>query len=87
MRSAVLLVAILSFMSRAPPVRSGLASAVNHCINLSGICRRDTCKVIEDIIGGCQRRWKCCRRWWILMPIPTPVIYSDYQEPLKGRMK
>ncbi|XP_044768733.1 putative beta-defensin 109B [Neomonachus schauinslandi] len=69
------------------PVRSGLASGENHCLNLSGICRRDICKLTEDQIGACKRRWRCCRSWWILIPIPTPLIYSDYQEPLKHKLK
>ncbi|XP_062069147.1 beta-defensin 109-like [Lepus europaeus] len=68
-------------------VRSGLGAAESHCLNLSGTCRRDICKVTEDEIGGCRRRWKCCRLWWILLPIPTPVIFSDYQEPIKPRLK
>ncbi|XP_062943768.1 beta-defensin 109-like [Cynocephalus volans] len=68
-------------------LRSGLGAAEGHCLNLSGTCRRDTCKMIEDEIGGCRRRWKCCRVWWILVPIPTPVIFSEYQEPLKPRIK
>ncbi|XP_025289862.1 beta-defensin 109-like isoform X2 [Canis lupus baileyi] len=68
-------------------VRSGLASGENHCLNLSGVCRRDICKMTEDQIGACKRRWVCCRAWWILIPIPTPLIYSDYQEPLKPKLK
>uniref|UniRef100_A0A8C9D5F5 Beta-defensin-like domain-containing protein n=1 Tax=Panthera leo TaxID=9689 RepID=A0A8C9D5F5_PANLE len=68
-------------------VGSGMASAENHCLNLSGICRRDICKITEDQIGACKRRWKCCRSWWILVPIPTPLIYSDYQAPLKHKLK
>ncbi|XP_046948299.1 beta-defensin 109-like [Lynx rufus] len=68
-------------------IRSGMASAENHCLNLSGICRRDICKITEDQIGACKRRWKCCRSWWILVPIPTPLIYSDYQAPLKHKLK
>ncbi|XP_041608499.1 putative beta-defensin 109B [Vulpes lagopus] len=68
-------------------VRSGLASGENHCLNLSGVCRRDICKMTEDQIGACKRRWVCCRAWWILIPVPTPVIYSDYQEPLKPKLK
>uniref|UniRef100_A0A8C3VJ64 Beta-defensin-like domain-containing protein n=1 Tax=Catagonus wagneri TaxID=51154 RepID=A0A8C3VJ64_9CETA len=68
-------------------MESGLASAENHCLNVNGICRRDTCKMTEDTIGACKRRWKCCRAWWILLPVPTPIIYSDYQEPLKNKMK
>ncbi|KAK1341730.1 hypothetical protein QTO34_016478 [Cnephaeus nilssonii] len=66
-------------------IRSGLGAAENHCLNLSGVCRRDICKIIEDTIGGCRRRYKCCRAWWVLIPVPTPVIYSEYQEPLKPR--
>uniref|UniRef100_A0ABI7VW50 Beta-defensin-like domain-containing protein n=1 Tax=Felis catus TaxID=9685 RepID=A0ABI7VW50_FELCA len=66
---------------------TGMASAESHCLNLSGICRRDICKITEDQIGACKRRWKCCRSWWILVPIPTPLIYSDYQAPLKHKLK
>uniref|UniRef100_G1LN59 Beta-defensin-like domain-containing protein n=1 Tax=Ailuropoda melanoleuca TaxID=9646 RepID=G1LN59_AILME len=65
----------------------GLASGENRCLNLSGICRRDICKLTEDQIGACRRRWRCCRSWWILIPIPTPLVYSDYQEPLKHKLK
>uniref|UniRef100_M3YKU2 Beta-defensin-like domain-containing protein n=1 Tax=Mustela putorius furo TaxID=9669 RepID=M3YKU2_MUSPF len=68
-------------------VRSGLPSAESHCLNLAGICRRDICKLTEDQIGICKRRWRCCRAWWILIPIPTPLIYSDYQAPPKHRLK
>nr|XP_031547187.1 beta-defensin 109-like [Vicugna pacos] len=68
-------------------VRSGLSSAVNHCLNLSGTCRRNNCKPTEDILGSCKRRWKCCRQWWIMLPIPTPVVYSEYQDPLKNKIK
>ncbi|XP_059240034.1 putative beta-defensin 109B, partial [Mustela nigripes] len=69
------------------PLRSGLPSAESHCLNLAGICRRDICKLTEDQIGICKRRWRCCRAWWILIPIPTPLIYSDYQAPPKHRLK
>nr|XP_023486198.1 beta-defensin 109-like [Equus caballus] len=68
-------------------VRGGLASSENHCLNVSGICRRDICKRMEDLLGNCRRRWKCCRPWWILMPVPTPIIYSDYQPPFKPKLK
>ncbi|XP_004579164.2 beta-defensin 109 [Ochotona princeps] len=78
---------LILFLTLLPPVRSGMGAAENHCYNLSGVCRRDICKTTEDEIGGCRRRWKCCRMWWIQMPIPTPVVFSDYQEPLKGKLK
>ncbi|XP_036106455.1 putative beta-defensin 109B [Molossus molossus] len=68
-------------------VRSGLGASENHCLNLAGICRRDSCKIIEDTIGGCRRRWKCCRAWWVLIPIPTPLVYSEYQYPVGPRLK
>ncbi|XP_058381368.1 beta-defensin 109-like [Diceros bicornis minor] len=86
MRLHVLLSTLL-FLTLLAPVRSGLASAENHCLNLSGICRRDICKRTEDTIGACKRRWKCCRTWWTLIPIPTPAVYSEYQEPLKPKLK
>ena len=64
-----------------------MSSARNNCLNLQGNCKRDTCRLTEDIIGYCQRRWKCCRSWWILLPVPTPAIYSDYVEPIKPKIK
>uniref|UniRef100_A0A8C9GIW8 Beta-defensin n=1 Tax=Piliocolobus tephrosceles TaxID=591936 RepID=A0A8C9GIW8_9PRIM len=57
-------------------LRRGLGAAEGHCFNLSGVCRRDVCKVVEDQIGACRGRMKCCRAWWILMPIPTPLIIN-----------
>ncbi|XP_053434228.1 beta-defensin 109-like [Nycticebus coucang] len=87
MRVHLLLFTFLLFLTLLPSVRSGLGSAEGHCLNLSGVCRRDICKFTEDVIGSCRRRWKCCRPWWILLPIPTPVIFSDYQEPLKSKLK
>ncbi|XDB65323.1 hypothetical protein AB1E18_018614 [Capra hircus] len=60
-----------------------LLSPVNHCLNLNGVCRRDTCKLTEGTVATCRRKWKCCCTWWILFLVPTPVIYSDYQAPHK----
>ncbi|KAM8786909.1 beta-defensin 109-like [Rhynchonycteris naso] len=86
MRRHVLLSTLL-FLTLLPSVRSGMGSLETLCLNLFGVCRRDVCKIIEDTIGFCRRRWRCCRSWWVLIPIPTPVMYSDYQEPLKRRVK
>uniref|UniRef100_A0A8C9DFC4 Uncharacterized protein n=1 Tax=Prolemur simus TaxID=1328070 RepID=A0A8C9DFC4_PROSS len=69
MRLRLLLSTLLLLLTLLPSGKS----VTGHCLNLSGICRRDTCKVSEDIIAACRRRWKCCRVWWILIPIPTPV--------------
>ncbi|XP_051016640.1 beta-defensin 109-like [Acomys russatus] len=82
-----LLYTLLFLLGLLPPVRSGLGASEAHCMGLEGICRRDVCKLTEDEIGACRRRWKCCRFWWILLPIPTPVIFSDYQEPVKTKIK
>ncbi|XP_032124284.1 beta-defensin 109 [Sapajus apella] len=87
MRLHLLLFILLLFSILLSPVRSGLGPAEGHCLNLGGVCRRDVCKVTEDEVGACRRRMKCCRAWWIAMPIPTPVIMSDYQEPLKPKLK
>ncbi|XP_028614512.1 beta-defensin 109-like [Grammomys surdaster] len=87
MRLYALLSTLVFLLGLLPRVRSGLGASEMHCTNLQGICRRDICKLIEDEIGACRRRWKCCRLWWILIPIPTPVIFSDYQEPLKSKIK
>uniref|UniRef100_A0A8D2B126 Uncharacterized protein n=1 Tax=Sciurus vulgaris TaxID=55149 RepID=A0A8D2B126_SCIVU len=67
--------------------RSGLGSSESQCIALGGHCRRPVCKLIEEHIGNCLRKTKCCRKWWILIPVPTPLFYSEYQEPIKPRVK
>ncbi|XP_063468834.1 beta-defensin 109-like [Symphalangus syndactylus] len=87
MRLHLLLLILLLFSIILSPVRGGLVAAEGRCLNLSGVCRRDVCKVVEDQIGACRRRMKCRRAGWILMPIPTPLIMSDYQEPLKPKLK
>ncbi|XP_045677213.1 putative beta-defensin 109B [Phyllostomus hastatus] len=81
------LLSTLLFLTLLPPARGGLGASETTCLNLSGICRRDICKRTEDTIGACRRRWKCCRAWWILLPIPTPVVYSEYQAPLRAKVK
>nr|XP_055189750.1 beta-defensin 109-like [Nyctereutes procyonoides] len=83
----IVLIVMLWLILSQPVSYGGLASGESHCLNLSGVCRRDICKMTEDQIGACKRRWVCCRAWWILIPVPTPVIYSDYQEPLKPKLK
>ncbi|XP_052046432.1 beta-defensin 109-like [Apodemus sylvaticus] len=87
MKPYLLLSTLFFFLGLLPLVRSGLGAAEMHCVSLQGTCRRNICKLTEDEIGACRRRWKCCRFWWILIPIPTPVIFSDYQEPLKSKIK
>ncbi|NP_001032457.1 beta-defensin 109B precursor [Homo sapiens] len=87
MRLHLLLLILLLFSILLSPVRGGLGPAEGHCLNLFGVCRTDVCNIVEDQIGACRRRMKCCRAWWILMPIPTPLIMSDYQEPLKPNLK
>ncbi|KAM9621902.1 beta-defensin 109-like [Trichechus inunguis] len=86
-RLHLLLFVLLLFLTFLPSVRSGVGASEAHCLNLSGTCRKDICRTIEDEIGACRRRWKCCRIWWILVPVPTPLINSDYQEPLKHKLK
>ncbi|KAM5311781.1 beta-defensin 109-like [Glossophaga mutica] len=86
MRHYVLLSTLL-FLTLLPPARGGMGPSESVCLNLSGICRKDICKRTEDTIGACRRRWRCCRAWWILIPIPTPAVYSDYQEPRRSKVK
>ncbi|KAM6221076.1 beta-defensin 109-like [Rhynchocyon petersi] len=87
MQLHLLLFTLLFFLNFLPSVRSGIGASETHCLNLSGTCRRNICRLVEDEIGACRRRWKCCRLWWILIPVPTPYIMSDYQEPLKSKIK
>ncbi|XP_043749312.1 LOW QUALITY PROTEIN: putative beta-defensin 109B [Cervus elaphus] len=82
-RLHLLLSALFLSLTLLSPVRSGFSSAENHCLNVNGVCRKDTCKLIEDVLGTCRRSWRCCRAWWILLPVPMPIIYSDYEAPHK----
>uniref|UniRef100_A0A8C6AAD1 Beta-defensin n=1 Tax=Marmota marmota marmota TaxID=9994 RepID=A0A8C6AAD1_MARMA len=85
--SVMMVFSILPFVKTIYIIRSGLGSGEGHCLGLGGVCRRPTCKVIEELISFCQRKIRCCRKWWILIPVPTPVIYTDYREALKPRIK
>ncbi|XP_023371307.1 beta-defensin 130-like [Otolemur garnettii] len=53
--------------------KTGVLPGQKQCVVLKGICRDDSCTSIDDTIGVCGARKKCCRRWWILYPYPTPI--------------
>ncbi|KAM4802193.1 beta-defensin 130B [Urocitellus parryii] len=53
--------------------KSGVIPGEKQCIALQGMCRDFACTPLDDIIGVCNDKKKCCRKWWIFEPYPTPV--------------
>ncbi|XP_030793365.1 beta-defensin 130-like [Rhinopithecus roxellana] len=53
--------------------KTGVIPGQKQCIALKGVCRDKGCSTLDDTIGTCNEEKKCCRRWWILEPYPTPV--------------
>ncbi|XP_023601984.1 beta-defensin 130-like [Myotis lucifugus] len=58
------------------PTRAGLIPGKKQCVLLNGICKPGGCTSTDDTIGVCNDEQKCCRRWWILFPYPTPAPKS-----------
>uniref|UniRef100_A0A8C3VRT6 Beta-defensin 130 n=1 Tax=Catagonus wagneri TaxID=51154 RepID=A0A8C3VRT6_9CETA len=70
-----LLISLLLF-SIIPKARTGIIPGQKQCILLNGLCKDKGCTSTENVIGICNEDKKCCRRWWILLPYPTPAPKS-----------
>ncbi|XP_017817977.1 beta-defensin 130B [Macaca nemestrina] len=64
---------LLLFVTLIPKGKTGVIPGQKQCIVLKGVCRDKGCSTLDDTIGTCNEEKKCCRRWWILEPYPTPV--------------
>ncbi|XP_070263458.1 beta-defensin 130B-like [Myotis yumanensis] len=76
MRLPPLLPMLLFFVTIIPKARAGLIPGKKQCVLLNGICKPGGCTSTDDTIGVCNDEQKCCRRWWILFPYPTPAPKS-----------
>ncbi|XP_037002424.1 beta-defensin 130B-like [Artibeus jamaicensis] len=56
--------------------RSGIIPGLKQCVILKGVCKDGGCTSTDSTIGVCNEDKKCCRRWWVLWPYPTPVPRS-----------
>ncbi|XP_045443745.1 beta-defensin 130B-like [Pipistrellus kuhlii] len=56
--------------------RAGIVPGKKQCVLLRGICKKGGCTSTDDTIGVCNDEQRCCRRWWILFPYPTPAPKS-----------
>ncbi|XP_072490485.1 beta-defensin 130B [Notamacropus eugenii] len=50
----------------------GMQHGSRLCVQLQGVCRKDSCDTIEEKFGRCTAREVCCRKWWLSPFIPTP---------------
>ncbi|XP_020931201.1 beta-defensin 130B-like [Phacochoerus africanus] len=76
MRLHSLISLLLLSLTIIPKARTGLIPGQKQCILLKGVCKDHACIGTEDTIGICNEEKKCCRKWWILNPYPTPVPKS-----------
>ncbi|XP_006161298.1 beta-defensin 130A [Tupaia chinensis] len=73
MRFHSLLSVLLIFVTIMPKGQTGVIPGKKQCILLKGVCKDGGCTSTDDTIGVCNEEKKCCRKWWILEPYPTPI--------------
>ncbi|XP_076708362.1 beta-defensin 130B [Callospermophilus lateralis] len=73
MRFRSLLPFLFLFVTITPKGKTGVIPGEKQCIALQGMCKDFACSPLDDIIGVCNDEKKCCRKWWIFEPYPTPV--------------
>ncbi|KAM5312331.1 beta-defensin 130A-like [Glossophaga mutica] len=56
--------------------RTGIIPGLKQCVILKGVCKDGGCTSTDSTIGVCNDEKKCCRRWWVLWPYPTPIPRS-----------
>ncbi|XP_037380651.1 beta-defensin 130B [Talpa occidentalis] len=67
------LLSVLLFVTIIPKAGAGVIPGLKQCVLLKGVCKDGGCTSTDDTIGVCNQDKKCCRKWWILSPYPTPV--------------
>ncbi|XP_006993059.1 beta-defensin 130B [Peromyscus maniculatus bairdii] len=73
MRPHSCLSVLFLFVMIMPKGEAGFLPGEKQCIFLKGICKDIACTSTDDTIGKCNDEKKCCRRWWVLEPYPTPI--------------
>ncbi|NP_001034214.1 beta-defensin 130B isoform X1 [Mus musculus] len=73
MRSRSFLPVLFLFVMMMLRGKAGLVPGEKQCISLKGICKDLACTSSDDTIGVCNDVKKCCRKWWVFEPYPTPV--------------
>ncbi|XP_023486359.1 beta-defensin 130B-like [Equus asinus] len=73
MRLHSLLSVLLFFVTMIPKARTGVIPGQKQCVFLKGICKDGGCTSTDDTIGVCSEEKKCCRKWWVFLPYPTPA--------------
>lgn len=68
----------LNMTSRCCPIpscagKAGVIPGEKQCILLKGMCKDVACTSTDDTIGECNDEKKCCRKWWVFEPYPTPI--------------
>ncbi|XP_005373888.1 PREDICTED: beta-defensin 130-like [Chinchilla lanigera] len=73
MRFYSLLPILFFFVTILAKGKTGVIPGEKQCIFLKGMCKLIACTSTEDTIGVCNYEKKCCRKWWIFDPYPTPI--------------
>ncbi|XP_045391568.1 beta-defensin 130B [Lemur catta] len=73
MRLHSLLSVFLLFVTIISEGETGIIPGLKQCVILKGVCKDGGCTTLDDTIGVCNYEKKCCRRWWVLNPYPTPI--------------
>ncbi|XP_051016641.1 beta-defensin 130B-like [Acomys russatus] len=73
MRSHSGLSVLFLFLMLTPRGKAGVIPGEKQCILLKGKCKDIGCAPTDDVIGICNDEMKCCRKWWVFEPYPTPV--------------
>ncbi|XP_028382709.1 beta-defensin 130B-like [Phyllostomus discolor] len=76
MRLQSLIPVFLFFVAIMPKARAGIIPGLKQCVLLKGVCKDGGCTSTDSTIGVCNDEKKCCRRWWVLWPYPTPAPKS-----------
>ncbi|XP_020725779.1 beta-defensin 130B-like [Odocoileus virginianus] len=76
MRLRLLLSVLLLSLALIPKGRTGLIPGQKQCNLLKGVCKDGGCTSIEQPIGVCNEDKRCCRKWWVFFPYPTPAPKS-----------
>ncbi|XP_027696095.1 beta-defensin 130B [Vombatus ursinus] len=72
MRTVFLFSVLLLFVALIPPASNSMYHGSRLCVQLQGVCRKDSCNTIEERIGHCTTYKPCCRKWWLSSFMPTP---------------
>ncbi|XP_047569976.1 beta-defensin 130B-like [Lutra lutra] len=73
-----LLSVLFFFVTVIPKARPSVISGQKQCVLLKGVCKDGGCTATDNTTAECNDEKKCCRKWWVLLPYPTPAPRTKY---------